>query len=200
VRGSKKRTKKPATTASAKKGVSSPSAAAALRDYHVRRFWDDVQRLPVEVVRSDHPLEAYRGLRFFASLAGMDLAEARRPLFTVCFYFESLIDQGLHHLFHPDVHAQFQAARPLPKFGYIGTGPHIERPNAFLSAAKERWPMATDALNEYLTAGAAYFCEAVVRPPTQGQGPVTGKDVFIAIRDRDEGGLDIVVGRQLHNL
>jgi hypothetical protein len=103
--GTKRPSTKPAATASAKKRVSSSSAAAELRDYHKRRVWDDVQRLPVDVVPLDHPVEEFRGLGFFTSLAEMELAKARRPLFTVCLYFESLLDQGLHQFFPPELHA-----------------------------------------------------------------------------------------------
>ncbi len=76
-------------------------------------------------------------------------------------------------------------------------GPHIEHPNAFLSAAKERWRMAGDALDPHLSAGAAYFPTCGLTP---GHGPITGKDVFIAIRDRDEADLGIVVRRELQKL
>jgi hypothetical protein len=170
-----------------------------VKEYHETRFWQDVRRVQVRVVPADHPIEDYRGIGFFESLDAVAVDERWRARFAVCFYFESLIDQGLHHFFHAE-HSRFQTARPLPKFGRFGLGPHVEHPSMFLAAARAGWAMSRETLVRLLVEGAIHFpawADAFFR--REGIS-VAGVDLFRTIRDRDDGDLGIVVWRELRHI
>lgn len=159
-----------------------------MRTYHEQQFWADVRRLPVTVAAHDHMSETYRGLGFFDTLAGAPIAEAHRLLFAVCFYFETLIDQGLHYHF-PASHERFQLVRPLPKFGTLGMGPHISPPARFLKIADDHWALPRNELAELLAGGGEYFPKWAKRFFAKERVGVDAAELFGALGTQNLGDL-----------
>ncbi len=162
-----------------------------MQAYHKQHFLNDVSRMPVTRVPANHMRESLRGLGFFDSLDGVKIAEARRLPFAVCFYFETLIDQGLHHHF-PHAHERFQAVRPLPKFGTFGMGPHIRPPAAFLEAARARWKLPREPLASLLGEGARHFPAWALEFFARNLVPASASELFRALGDQDLGDLGVV--------
>jgi hypothetical protein len=162
-----------------------------LRAYHAKHFWNDVGRILVERVPADHINHELRGVGFFGSLVSANVQQAHRLPFAACFYVEMLIDQGLHH-HRPEAHARYQAARPLPKFGTFGMGPHIEPPAEFLRQAREYWDLPREALVARLGEAARHFPGWVNEFFAREDVRWTASELFRALGPQDLGELGVV--------
>ncbi len=162
-----------------------------MREYHEQYFWADLRRLQTTAVPSDHVVAEYRGVQFFDSLDGALVPQVRRLRFAACFYFETLIDQGLHHHFRKH-HGRFQSVRPLPKFGWFGMGPQILSPAKFVETARAQWSLPGDALSKELGEGAEYFPRWAHRFFVDERVEVPDGEPFRALGDQDLGDLGAV--------
>jgi hypothetical protein len=141
--------------------------AVTIKNYHTEMYPNDLKLLKTHAVKGHVVVpncqcfgkdDIWRCEIKDENLLACEFPVMKRAVFSLCLYFEMLIDQAVHEYF-PEQHSSYSTKWPTPKFGTVGMGSHFRHPNVFLRSVVPNFVAARRHIDVLLDPFAAYFVD-----------------------------------------